>query len=168
MKWGEGGGRERNHWSASQCLCLCLGFHLYPQQQAASASSPHPSLSPSFPLLSRYLSRPGPHLSTIQVGPNFPLTPPSLYTPANRYSPCLCLCSSLALGVVRLDAEEKENPSGRAQLGGARRSGEEREPVAEEGLQDFPSERHNPDVWASFIRKESAPNGHAVQQHAEY
>lgn len=86
-----------------------LSFPLYPQQQAASSSSPRPS-----PVLL--------FSSSISASKSVPAKPVprslSLYTPAS-----LCLCSSLDLGAVCLDAEEEENLSGGTQLGGAPRLG---------------------------------------------
>jgi len=88
------------------------------------------------------------------------LHPPlSLYTCQPLLS-CLCLCSSLALGMVRLDAEEGENPTGGAQMGGALRPG--RKSACGAGFRIF---HRNPDVWASFIRKKFGSNAHTVQRH---
>lgn len=90
-----------------------------PQQQAASSSS---LLLPPVLLLS------------LSISPSVPAEPvlPSLscfspYTCQPLLSR-LCLCSSLALGMVCLDAEEEEKLSGGAQLGGAPRL-EERGPL---------------------------------------
>lgn len=79
-----------------------------------------------------------------------------------------CLFSSLALGVVRLDAEEEENPSGGAQLGGAARPG--RKSACGTGLGIFHWNSRNPDVCASFIRKEFVPNAHTLHNntHREF
>lgn len=121
-------------------LPLSLSFPSYPQQQAAS-------------FLSRLLPTcltPSHSHSQIQFksAPNEPVLPSLFLHPAVSLCTCqpllsrLCLCSSLALGVVRLDAEEEENLSGGVQLGGAQRK--RRKERLWHGLQDFPSERLKP------------------------
>lgn len=127
---GEQGARVRNHWSMSQCLCLCLGFPLSFSLVPTTASSfkfltTPLSIFTFLPVyLTLYFSRiqfksvpAEPALPSISLHPAF-----SLYTCQPLLS-CLCLCSSLALGMVCLDAKEEENLSGGAQLGGAPRLG---------------------------------------------
>lgn len=108
--------------------------------------------------LSPYLSHPLQLWKYNSSQPNFPFTLLSLYTPAKPLLSCLCLYSSLGFGVVRLDAEEEENLSGGAQMGGAFEL--HRKNACGTGFRIF---HWNPDVCASFIWRKFASNAHAVQ-----
>lgn len=161
---GEQGARERNHWSASQCLCLCLGFplSLFPLSPT-TASSFRPSSTPR----------------SLAITPSTPLkhnssqrqqSPSSRHFPLHRLSvhlPTLTLPP-----VFVLQSGSRRGPSGcwgggkPVRWSTAGRSSElQKKERLWYGLQDFPSERRNPDVCASFIEKEFALNAHTVQQH---
>lgn len=116
--WGQGGVRSREPESgiievrASVYVCVWVSFSLF-SLVPTTASSFKLFTTPlsSFTFLLVYLSS-----KSVPVKP-VPRSL-SLYTPAS-----LCLCSSLDLGAVCLDAEEEENLSGGTQLGGAPRLG---------------------------------------------
>lgn len=158
---GEGWKPERGiiEVLASVYVCVWVSISLFPHSHNSFSFFTKPLL-------------PLPHLSTIQDGPGwtclpFTLPPMSCCLTVHLPTPVshLCLCCSLTLGMVCLDSEETENLSG----GRSSEAGKKSSPVVWHKLFGFSiTERWNPDVWASFIRKKVLPNGHKPIQNVTW